>query len=267
MSSRPRAASTTGPDLVAAFEECWSSLSALGHQLDEGAWATPSLCPGWSAKDALIHLTSAEIGFAAWTPSPEPPFALMAEEARRLRACTGTEVLGEFEAVTRRRAEQIGNFTEAELDARSWSPAGPGPHRRYLEIRVFDTWAHEQDIRVPLGRPGHLDGRGPAMSLDEAHLAFGYLVGKKAAVASGNSVTVHVTGAQARELHARVEGRAEVLDELADPTCELTVDFLTFMLLCCGRIDPAGPLADGRVRLGGDRALADRVARNLAFTI
>ena len=42
---------------------------------------------------------------------------------------------------------------------------------------------------------------------------------------------------------------------------------LAILLLCCGRIDPAGPLADGRVTLAGDRALADTVARNLAFTI
>jgi hypothetical protein len=39
------------------------------------------------------------------------------------------------------------------------------------------------------------------------------------------------------------------------------------MLLCCGRIDPLGPLSDGRVMLSGDKALAERVASNLAFTI
>jgi hypothetical protein len=37
--------------------------------------------------------------------------------------------------------------------------------------------------------------------------------------------------------------------------------------LCCGRIDPQGPLTDGRVRLVGEAVLAERVARNLAFTI
>jgi uncharacterized protein (TIGR03083 family) len=267
MSAQPRAASTTGPELVAAFDECWTSLVELGRSLDETQWASPALCPGWTAKDALIHLTSAELGFLGWAPSPEPPFAVMADHARRLRGLDGAAVLGEFEAVVARRREQIAGFDEVALDAVGWSPAGPGPHRRYLEIRVFDTWAHEQDIRVPLGLTGHLEGRGPTLSLDEAHLAFGYLVGKRAGFPDGSSVTVRVTGPTSRELHAVVEGRARVVDELVDPACVLTVDFATFMLLCCGRIDPSGPLDDGRVLLEGDVGLAERLARNLSFTI
>ena len=252
MSPQPRAASTTGPDLVAAFDECWTSLIGVGRTLDESQWASPALCPGWTAKDALIHLTSAELGFLGWTPSPEPPFSVMADHARRLRLLSGAAVLGEFETVVAARREQIAAFDEVALDAVGWSPAGPGPHRRYLEIRVFDTWAHEQDIRVPLGLPGHLEGRGAVMSLDEAHLAFGYLVGKRAGFPDGSSVTVQVTGSTSRQLHAVVEGRARVVDELIDPACTVTVDFATFMLLCCGRIDPDGPLQDGRVRLDGE---------------
>ena len=267
MSALPTAATRTGPDLVAAFDECWQSWRELGAGLDEDAWARPSLCPGWTTRDALVHLTSAEIGFAAWTPSPDPPFEHITAEARRLRAVSGAEVLAEFEVVTARRLEQIGNFSEADLVAVGWSPAGLGPHRRYLEIRVFDTWAHEQDVRVPLGLAGHLHGRGPAMSLDEAHLAFGYIVGKKAALPTGSSVTARVHGAQQRELHAVIEGRAKVVEQLDQPACTLDADFLTFMLLACGRIDAPGPIEQGLVRLGGDLALAERVANNLAFTI
>ncbi len=267
MSPQPRAAMTSGPELLAEFNECWQSWRELGAGLDEVDWAQPSLCPGWSTRDALVHLTSAEIGFAGWTPSPDPPFEQIGAEARRLRGASGAEVLAEFEAVTARRAEQIGNFSEADLDAIGWSPAGSGPHRRYLEIRVFDTWAHEQDVRVALGRAGHLSGAGPRRSLDEAHLAFGYIVGKKAALPNGSSVTVRVHGAQQRELHAQIVGRAQVVDQLHDPACTLDADFLTFMLLACGRIDPAGPIEQGLVRLGGDMALATRVANNLAFTI
>jgi hypothetical protein len=136
-----------------------------------------------------------------------------------------------------------------------------------MEIRVFDHWAHEHDIRVPLGMAPRLAGRGARQSLDEAHIAFGYLIGKRAAAPEGSSVSVHVTGPLPRDLHAVVEGRARVVAELATPTSEVTTDLLTFMLLCCGRIDPGEPLADGRVTLAGDRELAERVARNLAFTI
>ena len=62
MSTQPRAASTLGPTLVAAFRECWASMSALGYTLSEAQWESPSLCPGWRCKDALVHVTAAESG-------------------------------------------------------------------------------------------------------------------------------------------------------------------------------------------------------------
>jgi uncharacterized protein (TIGR03083 family) len=267
MSPQAVVGSTPGPDLVAAFAECWDSLISVGCALDEAQWAEPSLCPGWTCRDALIHLTSAEMGFADWTPSPEPPSDVISAAARTLRKQSGAEVLAAFEVATRRRLEQLGNMSDADLDRQGWTAAGPGAYRRYMEIRVFDTWAHEQDIRVPLGLSGHLEGRGPAMSLDEAHIAFGYLVGKRAGLPDGSSVQVSVTGPNARDLYAVVEGRARVVDLVADPACTVTTDFLTFMLLCCGRIEPDGPIGDGRLTLGGDVALAGQVARNLRFTI
>jgi uncharacterized protein (TIGR03083 family) len=242
-------------------------MSALGHTLSEEQWESASLCPSWRCKDALVHVTAAELGFADWTPAPEPPFEAIGNHVRDLRRRPGAEVLAAFEAITNRRGEQLSAMNEADYEVVCWSPAGQHPYRRYMEIRVFDHWAHEQDIRVPLGVPGHDRGLGATISLDEAHIAFGYLVGKRAALPDGASVSVHVTGPVTRDLNAVVEGRARVVDELDAPACQVTTDFLTFMLLCCGRIDPSGPLADGRVTLAGDLVLAERVARNLAFTI
>ena len=265
--SVPVAASTTGPTLVEAFAECWASMKALGRGLDERQWQAPSLCPGWTCKDALIHVTAAEIGFADWTDLQQPPFPLIRAAMEDLSPRPGAGVLDAFEAITERRGRQLAAMSEEDLDAPSWTAAGPGTYRRYMEIRVFDHWAHEQDIRVPLGLPGHMSGLGAQLSLDEAHIALGYLVGKRAAAPEGSSVTIHVTGPLARDLHAVVEGRARVVPELEGPSAEVTADFATFMLLCCGRIDPEAPLADGRVTLGGDLALARAVATHLAFTI
>ncbi len=264
----PVAASTSGPDLVAAFRECWASMLELGRTLSESDWASPALCPGWTCRDALLHLTSAEIGFSQWADLANPPWDQLKAAHRQLADASGAEVLEAFAAATATRGEQLAAMSEADLDAPSWTAAGPGTYRRYMEIRVFDHWAHEQDIRVPLGRTGHLSGRGAEISLDEAHIALGYLVGKKAAAPQGARITIEVTGPTARTLHAVIDGRARVVDELDGPaTATVTADFATFMLLCCGRIDPSGPLGDGRVGLAGDAELAERVARNLAFTI
>jgi uncharacterized protein (TIGR03083 family) len=253
--------------LVDAFSECWASMTELGRSLSEDDWNHPSLCPDWRCVDALVHVTAAEIGFAEWDDLSKVPAERISTAYRDLRPRPGSEVLDAFVAIGEVRLGQLRGMSDADLDLPSWTAAGPGTYRRYMEIRVFDHWAHEQDVRVPLGRPGHLSGLGADTSLNEAHLALGYLVGKRAALPDGSSVTIHVTGPTARELHAVIAGRAAVVAELADPTAEVSVDFATFMQLCCGRIDPEGPLADGRVKLSGDRELAERVARNLAFTI
>jgi uncharacterized protein (TIGR03083 family) len=266
-SSIPVAATTSGPELVAAFSECWTSMLGMAGELSEAQWMSPSLCPDWTCKDALLHVTTAEIGFAEWDDLSKPPFGRIKAAMAELRARSGSEVLEAFARITHRRGEQLSAMSEADLDRASWTAAGPGSYRRYMEIRVFDHWAHEQDIRVPLARPGHLEGLGAEKSLDEAHIALGYLVGKKAAAPDGSSVAVHVHGPTSRELYAVVDGRARVVADLQQPTAEATTDFATFMLLCCGRIDPLGPLSDGRVTLSGDKALAERVASNLAFTI
>lgn len=266
-SDLPSSASTPGPELVASFQECWASMLELGRGLDEEQWRTPSLCPGWTTKDALIHVTSAEIGFADWDDRTKPPGSRIRAAADQLSSLPGAEVLDAFARITDRRGRQLAAMSDDELDATTWTAEGPGTYRRYMEIRIFDHWAHEQDIRVPLGLPGHLEGLAARRSLDEAHLVLGYLVGKRAAAPQGSSVSIHVTGPLRRDLHAVVDGRAKVVPTLERPTAEVTTDLATFMLLCCGRVDPGGPLDDGRVRLDGDLALAERVARNLAFTL
>ena len=73
---------------------------------------------------------------------PEPP------EAMLLR----------FHDVTRRRAESLSAMSPEEFDAPTQTPVGIAPYRRFMEIRVFDCWLHEQDIRSAVGRPGHEDG-------------------------------------------------------------------------------------------------------------
>lgn len=263
----PVAASTSGADLTAAFRECFASMIELGAGLSEAEWASPSLCPGWAAKDALIHVTAAETVFLHWEDRTQPPLGPIKAAIKSLADRSGADVLAAFVDVTTQRAAQLEAMSNADFDTLGWTATGPGPYRRYMEIRVFDHWAHEQDIRVPLGRPGHLSGLGATMSLDEVHMVFGYLVGKRAATPDGDSVTLKVTGAQQRCLHAKVVGRAQVLAELAEPTATVETDFLTAMLLACGRIDPDAPLCDGRVLLGGDLNLAERVARNLSFTL
>jgi len=47
----------------------------------------------------------------------------------------------------------------------------------------------------------------------------------------------------------------------------MRTDFLTFMLLACGRTDPEQHLTNGDIELQGNEELAEQLARNLRFTI
>ena len=69
-----------------------------------------------------------------------------------------------------------------------------------------------------------------------------------------------------RSVHVRVDGRAQVVSELAgEATATLRLNSTLFMRLACGRVDPQGQLE--AIELRGDLELARRVAANLAFTI
>jgi putative sterol carrier protein len=66
-----------------------------------------------------------------------------------------------------------------------------------------------------------------------------------------------------------VEGtRAKVLDTApASPSVLLSMDVETFTCLGCGRWEPVQALADGKVRIAGDRALGERIVTQMNFMI
>jgi len=105
------------------------------------------------------------------------------------------------------------------------------------------------------------------MALDEVHGSLGYIVGKRMGFPDGAGIAFELTGPVQRRLCVKVDGRAAVVDELADPTVTVTTDSLTFLLLGCGRIDPEAAISDGRITWSGDETLGALAARNLRFTM
>ncbi len=258
--------------------QCFDSFSALCGELSEQEWSTPSLCPGWEVRDVVAHLAGIEHALTCWVPSAEdpPPFKDIAAYMERARSWTGAELVADLnDVLARRRAELTGTeltgagltgMDEAAFDAVSWTPVGVQTYGRFMAVRNFDFWVHEQDIRVPLARPGHLHGPAAEMALDEVRLSWGYIIGKRANIPDGRSVKMTLTGPVTAELSAVVDGRARAVDHLEHPDATVTTDSLTFMLLACGRIDPDEPISQGQVTFAGDAALADQLARNLRFT-
>ena len=277
------ASPSSGADLTRQLAEEWDTLLALGHEIDDSGWTRPTPCPGWTVADQYAHMIGTE-SMLLGKPNPEIDpgrpdhvrndiggfnevwVAALAGRARQ-------EVLAEFKDVTDQRRAALDAMSEEDFAAESWTPVGKADYRRFMQIRVFDCWVHEQDIRDALGRPGHEAGPAAEQSIDEIVRALGFVLGKKVGLAAGESVTFHLTGPVERELHvAVVDGRARVVHPGDAATVTVTLSSSALSRLACGRIDPEQVLSGkaehlGGVRFDGDEELGLRVVSNLAFTI
>jgi uncharacterized protein (TIGR03083 family) len=261
--------------LVAALHEEFDALIELGHQLDAHQWATPSECPGWTVQDLYSHVIGTElmllgrpderqdVSDAPHVRNQIGEFNEVAVLARRGRS--GADVLAELERVVAERTAVLDGMTQADFDAESFTPAGQDTYGRFMQIRVFDCWIHEQDAREALGLPGHGAGHAVDVALDEHASALGFVVGKKAGATEGQSVRLHLTGDTERILDVRVDGRARVVEDLDEPTTTITVPTLRWFRWISGR--RAADLTDPDLRIEGDADLAQRILANAAYTI
>ena len=262
---------------ISLLRICWASIRDLGASLSPAEWDLPTECPGWSVRDNVSHLIAIErrlLGLAADPPLAEYPayvqndIGRFNEDAIALRRQRpGGEVLAEFNDVTAQRERMLTAMSTEDFDKVGWSPIGDVPYRRFMIVRLFDCWAHEQDMRRAVGRPGHLTGPvvDSAMSMHEGSL--GFVVGKRARAPEGSIVEFSVTGPTTAhylvEVHDR---RAAVVDRAsAAPTATLTLDTEAFNALLCGRWSADDALARQRLDLGGDIALATAVAGAMGY--
>ena len=152
-------------------------------------------------------------------------------------------------------------------NAEGFTPAGRDTYGRFMRIRAFDCWLHEQDIRDALDRPGGEARAVRALALEEMTTAMGYVVGKRAGAPLGSRVRFELTGASARRIDVEVGERAQVVDDLTGRPD--------------GHVDDAGRClrpSRRRPRRPGDACattsrstatsrLGELVLANLAFTI
>jgi len=249
---------------------CWESLDDLFDRLDGDQWATQSLCPDWTVRGVLVHLGAVEHMLLGEPPGSMPdalPFEKVGHWMQRVASLGDQEVLGIYRDVIAARRDELAAMSDDDFELPCMTPVGPGTYGRFMDVRIFDFWVHEQDIRVPLGLPGHEDGPAAEMALAEIEGSLGYIVGRKIGLPDGMSMSIDLTGPVVRTFHVVVDGRARQVDTLDAPDVRLRTDSTTFALLACGRIDPQDPIDDGRVTWVGDAGWGDRAARNLAFTM
>ena len=193
-----------GPNGPTALAETWGALAEVCSELSETEWALPTECPGWDVKDQLSHLIGIERAIMG-EPVPEwdgplgdhvkNDFAATNERFVAVRrALPGPTVRAEFVEVTTTRLAQLDALSAAEWAGVGWSPVGEVPRAEFMAVRVFDSWVHEQDVRLALDRPGGSGNAASAISLDRVQGAMPFVVGKKAGCADGTAVRFDVAG-------------------------------------------------------------------------
>lgn len=263
---------------VDALAGVWASIAALLRALDPSEWARPSPLPGWDVQANVSHILGTE-AMLSGQPNPDAPVDRASSPHVRndigefneawVRALAGespTAMIARFDELTTSRLDTLRAMSDDEWNAESFTPAGRDSYGRFMRIRVFDCWLHEQDIRDAVGRLGHESGPAVVATLDELATGLGYAVGKKAGAPQGARITIVAEGDSGRSFHVEVAERAQVVAELSGPpnvVLSMPVGVLT--RLAGGRV-AAGDVAD-RVTVAGDRALGEAVLANLAFTI
>ncbi len=274
------ASSITKDRTVAALGEVWASLSELLGELSDDEWRLPSPLPGWNVQDNVSHIVGTE---AMLSGEAGPSVEIDRDAAEHVRNDIGVfneqwvealrpmppnAVLSRFRELTGERLAALEAMSDDEWNAESFTPAGKDTYGRFMQIRAFDCWLHEQDIRDAVGRPGHESGLAVDVVLDEMSTALGFVVGKKAGATPGQSVTFALTdgGAVVRRLHVEVGDRAAVVPELSEPaTATLTMPIGVMTRRCAGRVG-ADDLLD-QVAIDGNLELASKILANQSYTI
>lgn len=251
--------------LVQAHEDVYRSFTGLVRSLDAADWRRPTGCPGWDVHDQVAHVASLE-GLLAGDPYPADHdladglahvrddvgrFMEVLVDVRRSRS--PEELVAELEDVVARRRAALAGITDLAEEGPSFL-GGSQPYYRSLPIRVVDLYAHEQDLRRAVGRPGHTTGPAPEVVLER--FARGLAAVLPTRLQAPGTVRFELVDAPARSHEV-------VLGEEAGATVRIPVTVEQYVALASGRAD--APAVDD-LDVEGDRRLAARVLAACGLT-
>ena len=145
------------PDVFSALEVQTDRLDEILSGLDEEQWAAPSLCPGWSVTDVVLHLAQTEEGVVATTEGGNLTIPVqdaatiddaMENWVRSERGASPKDVHDRWN-VARRRA--ISALRAADPDVPVQWAAAPLRPKTLATTRLSEHWIHTLDITEPLG--------------------------------------------------------------------------------------------------------------------
>ncbi|MEU3947452.1 maleylpyruvate isomerase family mycothiol-dependent enzyme [Streptomyces sp. NPDC029526] len=265
-----------------SYADAWThsidAISELVQPLVEADWNRRTPCPGWSVRDVVSHVIGLDTEMLG---DPRPIHTLprdlfhvtndhqryMEMQVDVRRHHTAPEMTSELEYVVIRRNRQLRN------ESRDPSTLVRGPLGTELTLEeamrrhAFDVWAHEQDLRAALGRPGNLDSPGAHVARDVLLDELPRVVAEEAQAPRSSAVVVDVHGPVEflRTVRVDIQGRGTLETAPAlGPAVTLTLDWETYVRLACGRVTHE-QVAD-RIKTEGDPELAEAILRHFTVT-
>ena len=264
-------------ELVDLLEEVWTSIETMGEDLREQRVEAPYRAsgvdgPGQSGPSLRHRVDEPRAPVAR--PRGHRPRAreerhrtLERARGRLAPRLVGRAGAGGVPRAHHRAHREAPRPRRSRLRRRLVDADGPGHRAHLLPFRIFDSWVHEQDMRRAVGREGNLASGSALCTQNQMIDAMPFVIGKKVAPPDGSTVVFSVTGALPREFAILVlDRRAALFDEIpADPTVRLTLDWVTFERLACGRVDPMLCVEANEVRIDGDHDLGRRIVSEMNY--
>jgi uncharacterized protein (TIGR03083 family) len=246
-------------DLVDAVDDVLLTTLSLARDLTELDADLPTECPGWSVRDQLAHMTGLEQVLGG---APDPDFELppldhvssdvdvyMERHVHVRRQLPLSAIADELAGLRPRRIAALRRLA-GEGDPQVAGPFGERPLSVALPVRVFDLWAHEQDIRRAVGLPVRTECVAAEVALERSLLGWSMALPKRLEVDA--EIVVNVIGP--RPFEQRISLGA------GGPSVVLSGDAGQLTRWFCGRRAPM------RAELVGDPAIIDVVIGHLALT-
>ena len=209
---------------------------AMIQDLDEDEWIHPSRCDGWSSRDVAAHLasTNAFWEFAIRSGIDGSPtemlatFDPVATPARMVADSTWStdEIVETFATSSESLARLL-----LELDATDWTAQAEAPPGHLgvsavVHHALWDSWIHERDIALPLGRT-------PPVESDEVIASLRYVAALTPALA----------------IAAGASGTAEFDVAASDPDARFHVEIGTDVLVTAATVGSEFALTGSSVDL------------------
>lgn len=249
--------------LVSAWKSSAAETISLLRTIDN--YEIPTDLPGWSVHDIVAHLAHLETvlahgeqtGFSS--PVVTSDYTQLGVDERK--NVPTVDLIDELETAVQYRVDnEVLGSPEEKM------PTAPGNSgwtwETTLRNRVIDMWAHEQDIRRAVNKPGNLGSPGALITSATFAFGMGFVLGKKVAAKPGTVVRWIVTGEIPLDFAFKVDddGKAKPTEESATTTLTMTTE--EFTILGAGRQSP-DKLA---VEISGDVELGKRVLDQMAVT-